>query len=52
MGKGRPKTLTDEERARRSARMHALNAKRIPVKFEPEVEFTPPIDNNQKQVEE
>jgi len=52
MGKGIPKRITDEERARRSERMRALNAKRIPVKFEPEVEFTPPIDNNQKQVEE
>lgn len=52
MGKGIPKRITDEERERRSKRMHALNAKRIPVKFEPDVSFVPAIDNNQKQVEE
>lgn len=45
MGKGIPKRITDEERARRSARMHALNARRVEVKFEPEVEFAPAIDN-------
>ena len=52
MGKGVRKTLSDAERKRRADHMRQLNAQRVEVKFESDVEFTPTVDKHTKQSEE